>query len=626
MKAVILAGGKGTRMGTLTQHIPKPMLPICGKPLLEYQIEWCQREGISDVYLVINHLGESIEQHFGHGAAWNIHIHYYREAEPLGTTGGVKELEDELQEDFLVLYGDVLFDLDLSRLVAFHHTKNSEGTLVVHPNDHPHDSDLVETDEEQRIIAVHPKPHPEHFQYHNRVNAALYLFTPVIFEHLPKGEKRDFGKDIFPHIYDKLALYAYNTPEYLKDMGTPDRLEKVERDIQSGYVQRRSLRERQMAIFLDRDGVLNYDTDLISNPEEFELYPGTIEAVRQINQSGYLAVVATNQSVVARNRTTIEGLGEIHKKMETILGQEGAYLDAIHFCPHHPHKGYPGENPKYKIDCHCRKPKPGMLTDAAENFNIDLSRSYMIGDSERDMLAGKNAGCTTIGLMTGHGQRQSKVEPDFFMANLPDAIDFILNNPYQKHLRHVVKFAEKAAQKPTVLSVAGNSRSGKSTFAKSLQQELQKAGHKVLYLKLDDWILPREKRRKSEEVLHNFQIEKLEADVQAIIAGETVQLKPYAPLPGKAIDQKEYRYQDEDFIIVEGVVALATEYLRQSAHYKIFMEISPEEHWRRFKDFYEWKGYEAKTLQSLYDKRSAGEYAEVATHKKYADYRISPGS
>lgn len=626
MKAVILAGGKGTRMGALTRDIPKPMIPLNGKPLLEYQIEWCRREGIAEVYLIINHLGASIEAHFGDGSPWNIAIKYYREAKPLGTTGGVKELEEELQEDFLVLYGDVLFDVDLPRLVAFHKAKQSEGTLVVHPNDHPYDSDLVETDAEQRIIAVHPKPHTKNFKYHNRVNAALYLFTPAIFEHLPKGQKRDFGRDIFPKVYQELKLYAYNTPEYLKDMGTPDRLQKVEAQLSSGYVQRRSLKERQMALFLDRDGVLNYDTDLISNPEEFDLYPGTIEAIRQINQSEYLAVVATNQSVVARNRTTIEGLGEIHKKMETMLGNEGAYLDAIHFCPHHPHKGYLGENPKYKIDCHCRKPKPGMLTDAAENFNIDLSASYMIGDSERDIMAGKNAGCTTIGVMTGHGQRQSKVEPDFFMANLPDAVDFILNNPYAQDLEQVLSFARSATEKPTVISVAGNSRSGKSTFAKSLQLALEKEGRKVLYVKLDDWILPREKRRKNEEVLHNFQIEKLEGDVKRIMGGEAVALKPYAALPGKAIAQKEYGLKDHTVVILEGVVALATDYLRASAHYKVFMEINTEEHWRRFKDFYEWKGYEAKTLQSLYEKRSAGEYREVAGHKKYANHCISTGS
>lgn len=130
----------------------------------------------------------------------------------------------------------------------------------------------------------------------------------------------------------------------------------------------------------------------LRNIEDFELIEGVAEAIKFINQSGYLAIVVTNQPVIARGEVTWEELNEIHKKMATLLGKEGAYVDGIYICPHHPDKGFEGERPEYKIDCNCRKPKPGLLLQAAKDFNIDLSESYMIGDSHRDVEAGENAG------------------------------------------------------------------------------------------------------------------------------------------------------------------------------------------------------------------------------------------
>ncbi|MDZ7846820.1 MAG: HAD-IIIA family hydrolase [Owenweeksia sp.] len=504
MKAVILAGGKGTRLGALTQDIPKPMVALAGKPILQYQVELCARYGLAEIILIVNHLGHAIEQHFGDGKDFGIPIRYFHESEPLGTVGGIKELEAELRQDFLVLYGDVMMEMNLQRLMEFHQQKASEATLVVHPNDHPHDSDLVEMDETQRIIKVLPKPHAAGSVYHNMVNAAVYLFSPVIFRHLKKGEKADFGKDIFPQVYRDLRMYGYNTPEYLKDMGTPERKTQVEADIHSGKVARRSMENRQRAIFLDRDGVINEDVNLIHRPEDLHLYPFAGEAIRSINQSDYLAILATNRSVVARNLTDIAGLGEIHKKMETQLGKARAKLDDIRFCPHHPDGGYPEENKTYKIDCHCRKPKPGMLLDAATDFNIDLKESWMIGDSERDTLAGRAAGCTTIGVMTGSGHRNATVLPDYFFGNLLEAVTFIIREPYRTPAQKLLQIADNCRQKPLVINIGGNSRSGKSSFATYLSQQLHKAGKKVLIVKLDDWILPKAERRNKEEVWHNF--------------------------------------------------------------------------------------------------------------------------
>ncbi len=425
MQAVILAGGKGTRLKSIQAQAPKPMLPIGSKPVLEHQIALLQSFGITEIIILVNHLKESIQDYFQHGKKWDVEISYFEEATPLGTVGGVKAIENQIQGDFLVIYGDVMFDIDLQRLLNFHNAKKSECTLVLHPNDHPYDSDLVEINSDSRLTAFHAKPHDHKQYYRNLVNAGVYIFSKKIFEFLENGKKADFGNDIFPLIYSTLKMFGYTTSEYLKDMGTPDRLEKVTHDYLSGKIAARNLRNKQKAIFLDRDGVLNEDQEYISTPEGLTLYPFTSAAIKKINTSGFLAIVITNQPVVARNLCTEKELKTIHNKLDTVLGEDHAMLDAIYYCPHHPDKGYPEENPIYKIDCQCRKPKPGMLLDAARDFNIDLANSFFIGDHERDIEAGKRAGVTTIGVRTGAALRGAHIQPDHTFENVEQAVDFI---------------------------------------------------------------------------------------------------------------------------------------------------------------------------------------------------------
>ena len=426
MKVVIQAGGRGTRLAKKTELVPKPMIEIENKPILWYQLEWCNRYEIDEVFIIINHLGDIIKEYVERNSSnYNFKITIFKEILPMGTVGGIKALEANLKTDFLVLYGDVLFDLDLNKLLSFHFDKKSEATLVVHPNDHPFDSDLVEVDEFEKIIAFHSKPHDLNTFYHNIVNAALYMFSPKIFKYLPKDIKSDFGNDIFPKIVDKVAMYGYSTSEYLKDMGTPERLNMVTNDVRSGKVLSKNLSNCQKAVFIDRDGVVNIHNEFIYNEQQFKMFPYVSEAIRKINSSEYLAILVTNQSVIARNLTDIDGLNRIHKKMEHLLGEEGAYFDAIYYCPHHPDSGYPEENIEYKIDCECRKPKSGMLLEASQRFNIDLKNSYIIGDSERDIIAGKNVDCTSILVDTGNEEYGSSIRPDYTFTNLLEAVKFI---------------------------------------------------------------------------------------------------------------------------------------------------------------------------------------------------------
>ncbi len=413
MTAVIMAGGKGTRVASVNSQIPKPLLPVAGKPVLLYEIECLHRQGITDIILVVGHLGDKIVARFGDGREFGVHIEYINEEEPLGTAGALYYLRDRLTEDFLLLNGDLIFDVDFARLMAFHKVHDALVTLLVHPNDHPYDSGLVIADGDGCVRGWLTKE-DERTWYKNCVNAGLHVLSPRLLQKLEAPQKTDLDRELIRPLIPTGEIYAYRSPEYVKDMGTPERISAVEQDIQSGLVQRKNLRERQRAVFLDRDGTINKYVGFLRDINEMELLPGTAEAIWAINQSGYLAIVVTNQPVIARGEVTWEELDEIHRKLETLLGQKGAYVDDIFICPHHPDKGFAGERPEYKIDCGCRKPKPGLLLQAAQKYNIDLAESWMVGDSDSDVMAGKAAGCRTVKLDDG--------------MTLADAVGYILQN------------------------------------------------------------------------------------------------------------------------------------------------------------------------------------------------------
>lgn len=429
MKLVIIAGGKGTRLGL--KDIPKPMVELNGKALLEHQILLAKRYGISEIFILSGHLSNVIIDYFGDGSMWGVSISHIVEQIPLGTAGALKQLESVLNDRFMVFYGDTIMDLDLASFVLYDKNKtDSIGSIMVHPNDHPYDSDLLEIDDNHKVIAFHSKPHQENVNYANLVNAALYIFSPTIFKYIKKDISSDFGKDIFPELIKYENLYAYKTTEYLKDMGTPERLKKVEQDLLSGKVARLNKSFKQKCIFLDRDGVINKEVDNLSDINQFELNEGVPEAIKLINKSDYIVVVVTNQPVIAKGFITEVELGDIHKKMDTLLGNSRVYLDDLYYCPHHPEIGFEGEIKKLKIDCECRKPKSGMLDRASKDYNIDLKNSWMIGDRYADVKAGKNVGCRTILLNTGHaGNDKDKyhdTEAEYVFNTLFEAIEFIL--------------------------------------------------------------------------------------------------------------------------------------------------------------------------------------------------------
>jgi len=433
MKAAILTGGKGLRLGALTKATPKPLIKIGKKPVIAHQIGLLKRYGIKEVWLLSGYLGKQLEDYLGDGKKWGIKIHYFQENKPLGTAGAIKTLEKEIKEDFLVFSGDVMMDFDIGRFVRWHEKKKGIASFVVHPNNHPFDSDLVETDKEGKIISLLKKPHPAGLTFHNLSIASGYIFSPEIFFYIPKNRKTDIEKDILPRLLRaKKKIYIYNTPEYFKDMGTPKRLKEVKRDYAQGKISKFNLKNKRKAVFLDRDGVINKEDDHLSKIEDFKIYGFAAKAIKKINNSDYLAIIVTNQPMIAKGFILESDLNEMHKKLETELGRAGAKIDAIYICPHHPEKGFFGERPKLKIKCDCRKPKPGLLFKARKEFNLNLKKSYMIGDQTRDILAGKRAGCKTILVKTGYGGKDNlfSVKPDFIANNLFEAVRII--NPAEK--------------------------------------------------------------------------------------------------------------------------------------------------------------------------------------------------
>lgn len=423
MKTVIMAGGKGTRITSVASDIPKPMIKINNKPVLEYEIECLRNQGFKDIIITVSHLGDVIMDYFGDGTKvspvtnkpFGVHIEYYFEKDPLGNAGALFKIKDKLDSDFLLLNGDALFDVDFNRFVHFHQSHKGLVTLFTHPNNHPYDSGLIISDKNNVVNQWLTKDDSRPKYYKNRVNAGLHVINPRVLDEvnidasvigtLDKNNKYikvDLDRQLLKPLAGTGKMFCYDSPEYVKDMGTPERYYAVCNDYKTGKITNKNLNNKQKAIFLDRDGTINKYVGFLNNINDFELIDGVADAIKAINESGYLAIVITNQPVIARGEISFDELNEIHNKMETLLGENGAYLDGIYYCPHHPHSGFIGEVPELKVDCECRKPKPGMLIKAAKDFNIDLSNSWMVGDSENDIKAGKNANCKTVLIGNGY--------------------------------------------------------------------------------------------------------------------------------------------------------------------------------------------------------------------------------
>lgn len=425
-----MAGGKGTRLSSITKGlIPKPMVKLNNIPILEHQIKFLRQSGITNIIIVIGHLGNVIKEYFRDGKKFQVNIQYIEEKEPLGSAGSLFFLKNRIKNDFFLIFGDTYFNIDLQKMFNFHISHTSGITLFVHPNSHPYDSDLVECDNFNRVLNLYKKTENRPIYLRNLVNAAFFILNPKVLSFFDKLEKVDMENDLVKsRITIQNDVYAYKSSEYIRDAGTTDRLESIEKDIKNNIPNLRNLNYKQNCIFLDRDGTINKFKGFISTPEKFELLPNIADAIRMINESRFLSIIVTNQPVIARGECSINTLNQIHGKMDRLLAEKGAFIDALYYCPHHPDKGFKNEISELKFDCNCRKPKIGLFEKASKDYNIEAKGSFMIGDSDRDILFGKNAGLNTVFVESGEEKKESlKSNPDYCFTSLREAVAFILN-------------------------------------------------------------------------------------------------------------------------------------------------------------------------------------------------------
>lgn len=416
MEVLILAGGKGTRVSNIS-NLPKVLIRVNDVPLISYSINCARRRGLSNFLFKLGHQSKLIIEYLEDIKLESEIFNYYIEDVLEGTCGGLNFLK-ERENPLLVMYGDVINNINLKDFYDFHVNNKSQASLVVHSSDHPEDSDVVVLSENKGILKIINKPQSNSFG--NITNAAMYIINPECFNDIPLYGKFDFARDLFPKlIHNSYKILGYETEEFIRDVGTESRLNQIEEII--------LLLEKNNSVdcvFLDRDGTLIEEKDLLINKEEVSIIPGSSEGIRLLNDKNIVVIVISNQSVVARNLCSVSDVIGVNDKIGRDIYQlNKAYIDDFLFCPHHPDSGYPEENKEFKIICDCRKPKTGLIEMVSRLRNINLSKSYFIGDTTTDIETASRAGIKSILVKTGYSGKDSKYtsRPDYIAEDLYQA-------------------------------------------------------------------------------------------------------------------------------------------------------------------------------------------------------------
>lgn len=372
-QAVMLAGGRGTRLRPLTDTMPKPMILFNGKPFLEYLIDNLREHGIREILLLLGYLPHIIQNYFGDGSKFGVHIKYSITDVENDTGRRMKLAEHLLDTLFLFMYCDNYWPLRLKDMVNNFLTSGVTGQLTVYSNKDKYTKPNVRIDENGLIVQYDKSRNAPHLQM---VDIGFAIFKKEIMEILP-DENVSFEGTVYPELVSKRQLTAYVTDHRYYSVSSYERL----------HVTREFLK-REPVIILDRDGVLNKKApkaEYIKKWDEFEWIDGAKEAILLLKRAGYKIIILTNQAGISRGEMNENDLEIIHKKMKEELLKSGGDFDAIYYCPHGWNDG-----------CECRKPKPGMLFSAQRDFNLDLTRTFFIGDDVRDQQAGESAGCKTL--------------------------------------------------------------------------------------------------------------------------------------------------------------------------------------------------------------------------------------
>jgi len=605
---LILAGGKGTRLGSLAAELPKPMVPVRGKPLLEWQFELARSHEAPALTVYAGHKADVIAERYVGDDRYGFPIRVVVETTPLGTAGAVLADFENLPEEFFVLYGDTMINVDLTRMLARHRLAGTDATIYVHPNDHPHDSDLVEVDKDRLVTTVHGYPHPEGVWHRNLVNAALYIFKRnALAPWAGKDRRLDFAKHLIPEMLAAgCRIAAYRGYDYIKDMGTPERLARVEKDVESGVLDRKRSSNPRACVFLDRDGTMIAEKNHLSNPNEVTLLEGVPEAIRRLNRESMPVLVVTNQPVIARGEASRETVETIHARIDALLGKEGAFVDDWFYCPHHPHGGFPGEVTDLKIACECRKPGIGMINRAAESAPVLLEDSWLIGDTSTDILTARRARLRSALVRSGYAGCDGKysVRADYSFPNLPLAVGFILDD-FPKLLRLARALAAEHSD-ARMVAVVGAAHSGKSTFTSVLTEAYRRRGLKCQSICLDGFIKPVSERGNTFESRHDL------ASVRQLIrrlASRTdepfdIEMPIYDRLKHRPFPEVEtLRITSDTVVIIEGVSLGKIQDMLEDSHTCFSVTCDEEIRRQRFIQDYEWRGMPKEEILALWEQR-----------------------
>ncbi len=381
-QAVILAGGRGTRLEPFTETNPKPMYVVSGKPFLEYLILQVKSFGIKDILLLVGWCSEKITDYFGDGSKWGVHIEY--STLPVENETGARlnkaYEEGKIKEEFLLMYCDNYCPINFIKLVREYRQKDSLIQLTVYKNADGYTKNNISLTEDN-CLEVYDKTRTAPNLSVVDIGYAI-INRSVLDKYLIK-ENFNFEKLVYPQIVEAKKMNATVVESRYYSVGNWERME-LTKEFFNG----------QKYIFLDRDGTMNTrppQADYVKKPEEFVWLPGAKEAILKLNKNGYRIILVSNQPGLARGALTETDLNNIHKKMNDDLAQIGAEIFAIYYCPHNWDEG-----------CECRKPKPGMFFKAQKDYSIDLTKCWMIGDDERDMHAGGDAGCKCIYVSEQH--------------------------------------------------------------------------------------------------------------------------------------------------------------------------------------------------------------------------------
>ncbi|MGE3638852.1 MAG: HAD-IIIA family hydrolase [Pirellulales bacterium] len=385
IKALLLAAGLGTRLRPLTHRLPKCLVPIHGHPLLDYWIASIRETQIRDVLINTHHFPDQVRSYLQSVNEYGRpHVRESYEPKLLGSAGTIaanrRWLDDA--DDCLIIYTDNLSTVDLRELIRFHKSHDDPFTMMLFRTQYPQKCGIAKLDADQRVIEFVEKPQTPSS---NLANAGVYVLSADAYREVADRQAFDLGHDVLPTFVGRMRGWLFDG--YHRDIGSLESLELAMQEVPT-VMHRWSKLTRGSAVFLDRDGTIIEHVHHLTDPTKVRLLPGAADAIRRLQQNGYKCVVVTNQSVVGRGMLSMAGLHRIHDEMARQLAQSGIKLDGIYLCTLAPKESDPTivEHPD-------RKPGPGMIFQAAEELSLNLSESWMVGDSISDVLAGHNAGC-----------------------------------------------------------------------------------------------------------------------------------------------------------------------------------------------------------------------------------------